>query len=398
MSGNSSLRITAIALGLGIGSIAAQALAQGVSPGYQMQPSGTQAPGTRPPGMRDVFAATLAAVVQSTGVAAAGAVSAGLNGAISGWLDRKNARSSKNTMSYYGGQPGYAPYPGEQPGAPAPLSQGYPGVPGDTGNGYPATGYPGTETSNGYPGTQTSSNGYPNTGYPGTGDSSNGYPSTGTQSPAYPGATPSDNGYPGNGATNSGYPGVPSGGYSGVPDAGSLYAGFAYEIHAMSVNGYAQPVDPATHAFRTGDRFKVVYRPSMPGQVDVYNVNAAGQTSRIDTLSVAAGQLAELGPYEFADMKGNETLILSLAPCSTAALMTATRNIVKVPDASNTNGSFQLSQCGGPTTRGLRTKTRDIRKVSVENGTSFALDALAPGEIASGDVAPRQITISLRHQ
>jgi hypothetical protein len=358
--------------------------------------------------MRDVFAATLAAVVQSTGVTAADAVSAGLNGAISGWLDRKNQRTTKNTMSYYGAQPGYAPYPGEQPGAPGPIPQGYPQVPGNAGNGYPSTGYPGTDTS---------SNGYPNTGYPGTDGSSNGYPGPGTQNPAYPGTNPSDNGYPSTGvpnsgypgtspdsgypstgAANAGYPGVPGGDYPGATGAGSLYAGFAYEIHAIGAGGYAQPVDPATHAFRTGDRFKVVYRPSLPGQVDVYNVNAAGQTSRIDTLGVAAGQLAELGPYEFADMKGSETLILSLAPCSTAALMTATRNIVKVPTSAGANGSFQLSQCGAAATRGLRTKTRDIRKVSVENGTSFALDPLAAGEISSGDVAPRQITISLQHQ
>ena len=185
--------------------------------------------------------------------------------------------------------------------------------------------------------------------------------------------------------------------YHGPPN--SLYAGFAYEIHAIGAGGYAQPVDPATHAFRTGDRFKVVYRPSLPGQVDVYNTNAAGQTSRIDSLSVAAGQLAELGPYEFTAMTGNETLILSLAPCSSNALMTATRNIVKVPDgASNGGGSFQLAQCGSPATRGLRTKTRDIRKVSVEGGTNFGLDPLSPSEVSSGDVAPRQITISLQHQ
>jgi len=372
MSGNSSLRIAAVALGLGIGSIVAQAFAQGVQPGYPTQ----QQTAPRQPGMRDVFAATLAAVVQSTGVAAAGAISNGMNGAITGWLDRKAQR--KGAMSYqgvqpgYGTQPAYAPYPGEQPGAPAPLPQGYPGVPGGTGNGYPPTGYPGTDGST--------------TTYPGTDPSNNGYPGTGNN--AYPGTSPADNGYPNTGAPDA-----------GMPNTGSLYAGFAYEIHAIGTGGYAQPVDPATHTFRTGDRFKVVYRPSMPGQVDVYNTNAAGQTSRIDTLSVAAGQLAELGPYEFTAMTGTETLILSLAPCSSAALMTATRNIVKVPDAgSGGDGSFQLAQCGSPATRGLRTKTRDIRKVSVEGGTNFGLDQLSPGEVTSGDVAPRQITISLQHQ
>jgi len=34
----------------------------------------------------------------------------------------------------------------------------------------------------------------------------------------------------------------------------------------------------------------------------------------------------------------------------------------------------------------------------VEGGTNFGLDQLSPGEVTSGDVAPRQITISLQHQ
>jgi hypothetical protein len=274
----------------------------------------------------------------------------------------------------------------------------YPGT--SPGSGYPNTGYPGTPSGNGYPNTGAPNNGYPNTGaptdgYPNTGAPNNGDLNTGA---------PTTNGYPNTVA----YPGVPGAGGNCIPDATgscaqssappSLYAGFAYEIHTTDAGGYDQQVDPATHAFRTGDRFKVIYRPSLPGQVDVYNINAAGQNTHIDTISVAAGQLAELGPYEFTDLRGNETLILSLAPCSTAALMTATRNIVKVPAGAAGNGSFNLSQCGGPATRGLRVKTRDIRKVAVEGGTSFGLDPLSPTEITSGDVAPRQITISLQHQ
>jgi hypothetical protein len=420
MSRNTSLRITAVALGLGMGSFAIQSWSQGApAGGYQMAPPSAPAPGTsqRGPSMREVFAATLAAVVQTTGVAAASAVSSGLNGAITGWLDKKQRRAGGG-MTYYPAQPSSG-YPGEQAGAPPP--QNYPGTPGDSGAGYPSTGYPSTGypdtgggASNGYPstgypatpgsmpgatpGTDGTSTGYPSTGYPDTGGANNGYPSTGYPATgATPGATP---GYPGP-ASTPGYPGTGApGGYPGsVPGSDQLYAGFAYEVHALGAGGYAQPVDPATHAFRTGDRFKVVYRPSLPGQVNVYNINAAGQSTQIDSLSVAAGQLAELGPYEFANMKGNETLILSLSPCSTAALMTATRDIVKVPQgASPTAGSFELSQCGSAATRGLRAKTRDIRKVAVEGGTVFGLDPLSRGEITSGDVAPRQITISLQHQ
>lgn len=409
MSSNSSLRITAIALGLGIGATAMHAFAQGTPPpGYQMPPPGVAQP--RAPGMRDVFAATLAAVVQSTGVAAASAVSTGLNGAITGWLDKKAQRRAMKSMSYYPTQPGMGQYPGAQPGMTSPQTQGYPTIPGDPNSGYPSTsypdttgypntGYPNTGTTPGYPTTGDPNASYPSTSYPATGPTPDGaYPGTG-----YPNTNASDGAYPStNYPGSTGYPGTsaPSSGYPGAPASGQLYAGFAYEVHALGAGGYAQPIDPASHAFRTGDRFKVVYRPSLPGQVDVYNINAAGQSSHIDTLSVAAGQLAELGPYEFADMKGNETLILSLSPCSSPALMTATRNIVKVPDGASMSGggAFQLSQCGSPVTRGLRTKTRDIRKVSVESGTSFGLDPLSSAEVSSGEVAPRQITISLQHQ
>ncbi len=437
MAGNTSLRITALALGLGIGTFAVQAYSQGSPvPGYQMAPPAAPGAPPRAPGMRDVFAATLAAVVQTTGVAAASAVSAGLNGAITGWLDKKQRGKYAGT-TFYPAQPpgtyssppppGYPPttggYPdtsGANPGYP---NTGYPDTAG-TNPGYPNTGYPDNGAANpGYPSTGGANPGYPNTGYPGTGGTNPGYPAVpGASTPGYPN-TGTDPGYP-----NSGYPGTPDSypstgypnantatpGYPGAPGANGgypntgggtypgdqLYAGFAYEIHALGAGGYAQPIDPATHAFRTGDRFKVVYRPSMPGQVDVYNINAAGQQSRIDTLNVAAGQLAELGPYEFANMKGSETLVLSLSPCSTQALMTATRDIVKVPDAmGSTAGTFQLDQCDATITRGLKkTKTRDIRKVSVEGGTSFGLDPLSQAEIRSGDVAPRQITITLQHQ
>jgi hypothetical protein len=420
MAGNTSLRITAVALGLGIGTFAVQAYSQGApAPGYQMAPPAAPSAPPRAPGMRDVFAATLAAVVQTTGVAAASAVSAGLNGAITGWLDKKQRGNYAGT-TFYPQQP-----PGTYSSPPPP--QGYPptDTSGGTNPGYPNTGYPDTGGANpGYPGTGGANPGYPNTGYPDTGGANPGYPNTGnTGYPAVPGtgypntgapgadgsypntgypntntATP---GYPGTPGANGGYPNTGGGTYPGIPGGtGQLYAGFAYEIHALGTGGYAQPVDPTTHAFRTGDRFKIVYRPSMPGQVDVYNINAAGQQSRIDTLNVAAGQLAELGPYEFANLKGNETLILSLSPCTTQALMTATRDIVKVPDAmSGTAGTFQLDQCDATITRGLKkTKTRDIRKVSVEGGTNFGLDALSATEIRSGDVDPRQITITLQHQ
>jgi hypothetical protein len=399
MYSSSLLRFTALAFGVVIAVMPIRGSAQG-GPAFQSMP-GAPAPAPRPGGMRDVFAATLAAVVQSTGVSAASAVSQGLNGAIANWLDRKAQRKQQRqyTTSTYG-SPAPAGYP-QYPGDPAQSSYPQMGAPGagDTGNAYPGTGYPSTPADNGYPNTNTpggypaggaSNDGYPSTGYPDTGNSTGDYPGGGYPSTNYPGSD-----YPGGAAPGNGSPG-------GLPP---LYAGFAYEIHALGAGGYSQPVDPATHAFRTGDRFKVLYRPSLPGQVDVYNINPAGQNTHIDTLSVAAGQLAELGPYEFTDLRGNETLILSLSACSTPALMTATRNIVKVPEGGSGdypvgNGGFELDPCGSPTTRSLRarTKTRDIRKVTVEGGTNFGLDPLSAREMSSGDVAARQITITLQHQ
>jgi hypothetical protein len=80
--------------------------------------------------------------------------------------------------------------------------------------------------------------------------------------------------------------------------------------------------------------------------------------------------------------------------------MTQTRDIVKVQSGGGT-ASLQLAGCDSPTTtRRLKAKpkTRDIRKVSVEDGTSFAMDPLSPAELASGQLAPREVTITLEHR
>ena len=57
-----------------------------------------------------------------------------------------------------------------------------------------------------------------------------------------------------------------------------------------------------------------------------------------------------------------------------------------------------LSDCSSTATRGLKAKTRDIRKVSVESGTAFALDPISANELGSGNMAPRQVTITLHHR
>lgn len=184
----------------------------------------------------------------------------------------------------------------------------------------------------------------------------------------------------------------------GAGDA--LFAGLAYEVHAFQPGGGAVPVNPATHDFRTGDRFIVLYRPTLPGRMDVFNVNPAGRRTQIDSAELAGGQLARLGPYEFSAMTGDEQLRLVLTPCSTPELTLATRDIVKVADAATAPGvGLNLVNCGGFATRSIDgPATRDIRKVAVEGTTGFALDPIAADERESGRLAPREVTINLRHR
>ena len=175
----------------------------------------------------------------------------------------------------------------------------------------------------------------------------------------------------------------------------------AFEVHALGPHGSSTVVDPATHAFQTGDRFVLLYRPSMPGRIEVVNVNPRGVQTTIDTTQVAAGQLMTLGPYEFTDTSGSETLCLVLTPCSDPALLAATRDIVKVggsppfPDAAT--GSSSLPLCSSPGAQ-APTQTRDIRKVQSDQGTTYALDAVTPQEISTGQYAARQITITFNHR
>jgi hypothetical protein len=336
---------------------------------YPQQP----APGAvyRAPRMRDMFAATLATVLQTTGQTAMMSVSQGLSGAINNWFVRKT-----------GGQPMGMPMPiptytnSLQPAsAPAPEYPQYPSA--NDPNAVPAP-----QDNSAYPS-------FPSAGDPGA------QPSGGAA--AYPS-------FPDTGSTATADPGAmsPPGTYPATPAAPPttqptpIYAGVAYEVHLLGANGMTSRVDPATQIFHTGDRFRVFYRPALPGRVDVFNINAAGQNTQIDTVQVAAGELASLGPYEFSDLTGRETLILRLSPCSSPALVAATRNIVKVQDPSTAAPAISFGSC--TSTRGIKTKTRDIRKVAVEDGTSFALDQVSAQEMNSGQLASRQVTITLQHQ
>lgn len=175
-----------------------------------------------------------------------------------------------------------------------------------------------------------------------------------------------------------------------------LYAGMAYEVHALGRDGRAVPVDPSTYAFRTGDRFVVYYRPSLPGRVDVVNINPRGIESPIDVANVAGGQLVTLGPYEFASTTGDESLRLVLTPCNSPALLAATRDIVKVAGGAMGASAMPLAACSAAT-RGIKAKTRDIRRAEIDGGTSYALDAVSQQELITGQYASRQVTITFHH-
>jgi hypothetical protein len=266
---------------------------------------------------RDIFAGTLAMVLQTATAGATARISQGVNGAIANWFNRAGANLPSYATNAYG--------------AAVPANNPSPGDP---------YGLYGTDAPNTAPGS------------------------------------------------------------SGAPPA--LYAGMAYEVHLLGADGQSTAIDPTSYAFASGERFIVYYRPSLPGTVEVYNTNPLGQTTRIDATNIASGQLVTLGPYEFTDTKGDETLRLVMSPCTDTSLLTTTRDIVKVgsPDAPiNMSGGVALPACGGIVTRGLKKpKTRDIRKVGVEEGTSYALDQVSQRELTSGQYDSRSVTITFHHR
>jgi hypothetical protein len=342
--------------------------------------------------IRDLFAGTLAMVLQTATSGLAGAV----NGRIMDWFARKGGAQTQGFQSQ-----GYTPpaptaaypsqtYPSQQAGA-------YPAGPDPaTANAYPpaANAYP--PAASAYPPAATA---YPPaaSAYP----PASGYPPAATDPNAnnpYGAAPPPQvydarTGQPVSGDANSPYATAPASNDS------ALYAGIAYEVHAIAADGSATPVNSATHEFRTGDKFMVYYRPSLPGRMEVYNINPTGQQTLIDASNMAAGQLTSLGPYVFTNLTGDESLRLVLSPCSNPQLLAATRDIVRADAAPPTGGGVQLSTCGAPTTRGLkRVRTRDIQKVAVDGGTSYALDPVSQQEQSSGQVGPREVTIVFRHR
>lgn len=176
-----------------------------------------------------------------------------------------------------------------------------------------------------------------------------------------------------------------------------VYAGLAYEVHWLRADGARVPVDPRAHHFRNDDRFVVPFRPTLPGIVDVYNVDPNGVTTKIDSQRMAAGQLLVLGTYRFVKESGPETLRLVLTPCGSPELLAATRSIVRTEEFPRSEPVAPLQSCAVASTRPNQ-RTRAIERVAAEGQTAYALDAASSEESRTGQFDAREITIRFQHE
>jgi hypothetical protein len=195
-----------------------------------------------------------------------------------------------------------------------------------------------------------------------------------------------------------GMPQMPSPVPQGMADDGSgLQAGVAYQVSLVGRDGSRTLVDPAQRAFGTGERIALAYRTNLPGVVEVYNIDSTGREELIDQQLMGAGQLANLGPYEFVNVKGEETLRIVLRPCVGGDANSGTRGMVRAqvnPELGN-----KLVGCDDPAMRQQqRTASRGIAKVQLEGGTNFALDPLSRSEIESGRLDPREVRVRFSHR
>jgi hypothetical protein len=433
MALNSRQKMVRRSLVAGIAALTCIALAveaQMPDPNAQMQPPPQMQPAApQKTSFKQMFAGTVAAVLTATGAGVAAGLTTAMSGAIQNWFN-KPGRQPSAAAAGMGGMPGAMPgqMPGGMPGTGMPDNSmggmtAAGAMPGAMGSPMPAAGMPGmgmpADGTQPQPGMGMPAPGMPPaSGMPGTGMPDNGMGATAGYS-AMPGMQgmppPPGMGMPGAPApAAAGMPGAPAA--AGVPGPAtpgmgmpsgtpSLYAGLAFEVHALSRTGESVPVDPATYSFASGDRFVVMYRPSLPGQVAIYNVNPLGQEKKIDAVNVAAGELTRLGPYEFRDNVGREVLRLILTPCRSAQLIATTRDIVKVEDtpstaaaASPVPGALGLPDCSVVASREVRPQTRDIVKVGAEEGTMFALDQVSQQEIQAGSITPRELTLTFNHR
>jgi hypothetical protein len=190
-----------------------------------------------------------------------------------------------------------------------------------------------------------------------------------------------------------------------APTEPKAYAGIAYEIHLLTTGNKPVAVDPKYHHFKTGDRFRVPFRPALSGIVDVYNVDPNGVSTKIDSTQMAAGELLTLGTYAFVAGGGDETLRLVLLPCETPTLVATTRSIVRQEDVATAphaerpaerSLAVPLQSCRVATTSPLP-GTRGIVKIDTDGATAFALDPATTEESRTGKYAPREVVVHLIH-
>ena len=182
---------------------------------------------------------------------------------------------------------------------------------------------------------------------------------------------------------------------------GEVHAGIAYQVWLLGRDGSRTPVDPANRVFASGERFEVDYRPNFPGTIEVFNIDPVGKQERIDRLELAAAELGKLGPYEFGGEKGEEKLRIVLYPClssRTAGGTATSRGISKVQIRPEVTQALGGCQADAGKEAPPPVATRGISKVAREGGTSFALDPVGQGEIASGKILPREILLRFQHQ
>lgn len=79
-------------------------------------------------------------------------------------------------------------------------------------------------------------------------------------------------------------------------------------------------------------------------------------------------------------------------------LLASTRDIVNVSNSIGGAGTTSLPPCRAAGSRSLgQVSTRDIQKVAVDGSTNFALDPISQAELATGQMAPRELTIMFHH-
>ena len=173
------------------------------------------------------------------------------------------------------------------------------------------------------------------------------------------------------------------------------HAGFAFRVQLITAEGSRSDVDPTRQTFSSGQQFELSYRTNLPGRVVVFNLDPRGQEREIDRVELQAGELNVLGPYEFVDATGEDTLRLVFQPC--IPRIDSGRGIAKVAMVRE-DVARAIGKCQPEASADRDKPTRSIVKVTRDTGTHFALDRLTDEELRTGAVAPRETRIVFQHR